>query len=93
MNPTKLRPLATGSKTAVPRRMYPDPSTVCARQGLRIWPKQGQPKTKSRPIWRIQIRRRHRFTPRANRSKLADSGFEKLGKLSNFPQKLDRQED
>lgn len=33
------------------------------------------------------------YTKAANRSKLADSGFEKLGKLSNSPGKLDRQED
>lgn len=29
------------------------------------------------------------YTRKANRSKLADSGFEKLGKLSNSPEKLD----
>lgn len=33
------------------------------------------------------------YTRRANRSKLADSGFKKLGKLSNSSKKLDRQED
>lgn len=33
------------------------------------------------------------YTRRANRSKLADSGFEKLGRLSNSSGKLDNQED
>lgn len=32
------------------------------------------------------------YTKKANRSKLADSGFEKLGKLSNFSEELDKQE-
>lgn len=30
------------------------------------------------------------YTRKANRSKLADSGFKKLGKLSNLPELLDR---
>lgn len=33
------------------------------------------------------------YTREANRSKLADSGFEKLGNLSNAPEELDREED
>ena len=33
------------------------------------------------------------YTREANRSKLADSGFEKLGNLSNAPEGLDGEED
>lgn len=33
------------------------------------------------------------YTEKANRSKLADSGFRKLRKMSNVPNKLDKQED